>query len=84
MMENFKALESELLAHRIVFAALGEVLPDLGQALESARNAPGPQVALTERYRADLEKLLRLVDQCHSDQEFAALLESWHPQGKPN
>ncbi len=84
---HFKALESEILAQRLVLFGLKVLLDDPGEierGLEQARQSPALQQVMNEKYDAELERLLRLVDQAKWDQEFSKWIASWKPKGPPD
>jgi hypothetical protein len=89
MFDNYKNLETELLAYRFVVKCLQEsgiVTPDIpwDQALEKARREPLILAYLEGKYGPLVDDVLKAIDQAVSSQELAELLKKWTPSGLPN
>ena len=86
--QNLKALDSELMAYRIVLRAVRAYLdPDLNldEALELTRNSESLRQLMDQKYDATTEKFLsRTIDQESLSQDLYEWLEKWKPEGPPN
>jgi hypothetical protein len=81
---NLKRLETELVAHRIVFLLVSQMnaIPDLDQALLAAKQKAA--VGMDQKYNDILETFLHIAAQAGSDQEVVEFLKSWNPEGPVN
>jgi hypothetical protein len=70
---NFKALESQLLAYRMVFLSLKQLDPfeyeKLSRAFEIFLNSPNLQKQMQEKYDEPLEALLKKFSEALQDQD---------------
>lgn len=81
----FKKLDTELLAHKMVFEAL--IKPhysDAEHSLESAINNPRIQKIMREKYDLPLERLLKQVDESVRKNSLLKWVEEWKPSGPVN
>lgn len=85
--QNLKALDSELLAYRIVLQAVRAYLgPDLNldEALELTRNSESLRQLMDQKYDATTEKFFSRIDQESLSQDLYEWLEKWKPEGPQN
>jgi hypothetical protein len=81
----FQKLDTELLAHKMVFEAL--IKPhysDAEHSLESAINNPRIQKIMREKYDLPLERLLKQVDESVRKNSLLKWVEQWKPSGPVN
>lgn len=81
---NLEKLESELLAHQVVFFTLkstGE-FPELDGLLEAARNNPSPKLA--KQHQEIRSTIATILEQANADQALLRLLRDWKPTGPAN
>ena len=83
LMNNLKALETELLAHRAVLLANGLLEPLAGQ-LKELRKAGEVREVMDKKYAPFFDALDKQVGQAAQDQAILKLLETWKPTGEPN
>lgn len=80
-----KALECELIAHRLLMNQLKqETGLDLDALLADARKSPVIAGQIHEEYEVPLAKSLELVDAMSADQALLRLLQEWKPTGRIN
>ena len=88
LLENFKNVESELMAYRMVFLGLKmfdpSQTPYLDQAFQQALESPALRNKMNQKYDEALEKFLKQVDESLSSQELMRWLEDWKPEGSIN
>ena len=76
---HLKALETEVLAHRAVFATVKRlgVVPDLDESLHAA--VLKAEQKMNAKYDAPLENALKRIDESAFDELLVKLLEKWKP-----
>jgi hypothetical protein len=85
MFDNLKKLETELIAHRLVFEAARLALQiPTAEHLESARHNPAVAQQMDEKYHKLVESVLIAIDAAKSGQDLVELLRTWKPSGPPN
>lgn len=84
LLENLKALETELVAHRILFLAMKNAypIPDLDSAFQKATQKA--HEGMDQKYDHLAEKLRNIVDQVDLDEGLEELLKSWNSEGPVN
>lgn len=84
LLKNLKNLETELVAHRLVFRAVHQmgIIPDLDAALQAAKNKAAE--GKDEKYEKALETFGRIADQADLEKEISEFLKSWNPEGPAN
>jgi len=84
--QSFKALETELLAYRVVFHAMTRSSPNLrvDEMFERARSSAQIQEVMNRKYDEPMERFQKIVDQAASDQELLKWFQDWKPQGPTN
>jgi hypothetical protein len=86
--ENFKGLETELMAYRMVFHGLKTFdpsqAPALDQAFQISLNSPVLQKQMYEKYDVTLEKFLKQVDEGSQDQDPLQWFRDWKAEGPKN
>lgn len=80
VMDNFKALDTELCAYRIVFTALKSRFNDLDSSLEVVKTHPKIVEMMQSKYDV-VEKLLKQLDEANQDQALLKWLQEWKPGG---
>jgi hypothetical protein len=88
IMDNFKALETELSAYRMVLLATKILDPNQGQLLEQALQAALKSPALANQMRdkddVALETFLKQVDEASAGESLLRWIQEWKPQGPIN
>ena len=85
---NFKMLETEILALRVVIASLQKmtgVEGDVEPLVEMARKTPNVQAVMNAKYDAPLARCLEQFDKgAEINDKILEYLRSWKPQGPAN
>jgi hypothetical protein len=85
---NFKALESQLIAYRMVFLSLKKLEPfeyeKLNRAFDIFINSQNLQAQMHEKYDEPLEALLKKFSEARPDQDPLQWFRDWKPEGPRN
>lgn len=82
---GFKALDTELLAHKMVFEAfVRSQYSDADRALEFARTSPQVQKIVRQKYDLHLERLLKQADESLLVDTLLRWFGEWKPTGPVN
>ena len=85
---KLRELENEVLAYRVIHAALNAGDPELAavmrRSFDDARISPLLKQKLDEKYEPILDKLLKRIDEASLGQEFEEWIREWKPSDPVN